>query len=234
MVVRLASCTVPVWIVVNSRMVLRLADLEPGRLVLVLHVLRTAANRRVMADAVVFANRRVAFDHAMRADGRARADHDVRPDDRVRTDFDGFVELSARLDDRGRVNLAHAPSPCVLFVSPEALRQRLAYGRVYASVPVFFTVHISSASAATAPSTSARRLEFPDAAHVALERDVQDQLVARFDDALEARSVDADEVIQRRLRVVRLFPRTSGARPPARALRESARRASRDGSGSDP
>ncbi|CAM2159508.1 hypothetical protein PT2222_50347 [Paraburkholderia tropica] len=48
-------------------------------------------------------------------------------------------------------------------------------------------------------------LELPDAAHVALERHVQDELVARFHHALEARAVDAHEVVQRVLEVLLLF-----------------------------
>src|SRR5476649_817784 len=46
------------------------------------------------------------------------------------------------------------------------------------------------------------RAELPDAAHVALEVHVQDQLVAGLDHALEARLVDAHEVIQSRFRIV--------------------------------
>ena len=49
------------------------------------------------------------------------------------------------------------------------------------------------------------RLELPDAAHVTLERAVQDQLIARLYHALEARVVNADEQVQRIRRIARLF-----------------------------
>ena len=53
---------------------------------------------------------------------------------------------------------------------------------------------IISALVASSPSTSATRRELPDAAQRALQRRLQDQLVAGLDRAAEARLVDADEV----------------------------------------
>ena len=53
---------------------------------------------------------------------------------------------------------------------------------------------IISALVASSPSTSATRREFPDAAQRALQRGLQDELVAGQHRPAEARLVDADEV----------------------------------------
>jgi hypothetical protein len=90
------------------------ADHEPGRLVLVLHVLRTTADRCIVADTVVFADRGVTFDHAVRTDRGPCADRHMCADDGIRSDFDGFVDLCARFDDRSGMNPAHASSLLIL------------------------------------------------------------------------------------------------------------------------
>ena len=116
--------------------------------------------------------RRMAADHDMRADPGAGADLDVLADDRIGADLDVRAR-AARRDGRWR-------SGGSLHVMRSAR-----------------TVHISSASAATWPSTLARRGEFPDAALGGDDRDFEDQLVAGLDRPLEARAVDADEVVDR-------------------------------------
>ncbi len=87
-----------------------IADHEPGGLVFVLHVLRSATDRRIVTNAVFFANGRMTFNHAVRTDRRTRADRHVRANNGIRPDFNRFVELCARLDDCSGVNPAHAPS----------------------------------------------------------------------------------------------------------------------------
>src|ERR1700693_2685018 len=126
-----------------------------------------------MRAAVFAAEYCMAFDHAGRANSRARTNLYMRADDRVRTDFDGFVELRARLDDRGRVNLAHAPSLGVLLLGlpwsaapmarPASLR---VGGRVFHGAHQFGfgrhrAVHFGT------------RAELPDAEHAALEVSIQ-------------------------------------------------------------
>src|SRR6185295_18174866 len=84
------------------------ADDERGLLAGVLLVLRRAADRVELPDAVAAADRRPALDHAVRADDAAGADRDAAADDAVGTDLDVVGELGAGLDDRRRVDLRHS------------------------------------------------------------------------------------------------------------------------------
>ncbi len=58
-------------------------------------------------------------------------------------------------------------------------------------------VHINSASAASCPSTSCHRLEFPQTAHVAYNFDFQDELIPRADRTLEAGAINAHKIVNR-------------------------------------
>lgn len=116
-------------------------DDQPGRLVAVLHVLRTTAHRGEVADAVVAAQRGMALDHGMVTDVRPRIDAHVRADHGEGADFDVRGQFGLRVDHRSRVdllNLRHA--------SPLDLSSR--------------TAHMISASAATSLSTVANTLNF--------------------------------------------------------------------------
>src|SRR5690606_3843331 len=105
------------------------ADFERGRLVIVFLVLRRGAERAELENFVVAPDAGMPLDHDMRPDARAVADLDMLSDDRIRPDFDVSTELRARMNDGGRMN--HH---------------------------LVFTAHISSASAASWPSTRATPL----------------------------------------------------------------------------
>ena len=126
-------------------------------------------------------------DHDVRADDGARADRDVRSDDRIRADLDVGGEL-ARRDRPARWD------GCVPCESTHS--RRWASGVRSAA--------ISSASAATSPSTFAAHRELADAAHDAQHLDFEHQLVARDDLAPEARVVDAGEEDAARRRSARV------------------------------
>ena len=150
------------------------ADLEPRGLALVLLVLGGLADRAEMEDAVVAADARVA-----RRSPRARRSRCPRrspraADDRVRADLD----VRARAARRGST---------------------IAVGWIIAARRVrrLARAHRSSASATTASSTRATPVNLPDAAQRALERHLELELVAGHHRLLEARAVDADEVVDR-------------------------------------
>jgi hypothetical protein len=98
------------------------------------------------------------------------ADLDVLADHRIRSDHDAATEPRAR-DGRWRSDGSHAEV------------ERIA--------------HIRSASAATLPSTFAVAEYFQMPRLRGFDTDVDDQLVAGPDRLLEARIVDADEVVHR-------------------------------------
>ena len=150
------------------------ADHELGVLAGVLLVLRRAADRVELPDPVVAADRRAALDHAVRADDRAGADADAGRERCCRR----RPRRRRRARRPARRSPSDGPSPCA---GCPTRRSR--------------TAHISSASTAVSPTDAARawNLKMPD--FIAVERHVEDQLVARLDRPLEARLVDAGEVV---------------------------------------
>src|SRR5271169_1512077 len=108
-------------------------DFQPHWFASVFLVLRDAAQRVELENAVVLANASVPFDHHMRADRRARADLDMLADDGIGADCDIIRQSGIGVDER-----------------------RWMYYRHYLS----FIVHMISASAATWPSTSATARNF--------------------------------------------------------------------------
>src|SRR3989338_3081499 len=102
------------------------ADLEPRRLAGIFLVLRDLAQGTELEDAVLLSDTRMPVDHHMRTDHCSDADLDVLTDDGIRADFDIAGELGAGMNDSGWV-------------------------QHYDTV---LMVHITSASAASWPSTS--------------------------------------------------------------------------------
>src|SRR5690606_19267195 len=80
------------------------ADLEQGRLALVLLVLRILAYRGELEDPVTAADPGRPADHHVRSDPGIVADLDVGADDGVGTDRDIRPELGRRVDDRFRID----------------------------------------------------------------------------------------------------------------------------------
>jgi hypothetical protein len=74
-------------------------DLDPGRLALVLLVLRRRADRDEVPDGVAPADARVAVEHHVRADEAASAHFHVLADDRKRADLDVRGEPRAAVHD---------------------------------------------------------------------------------------------------------------------------------------
>ncbi len=128
-------------------------------------VLRDRADRGELEDAVVAADARRAFDDDVRADRRAVADLDAGADDAVGADTDVRADACGRIDDRGRVD--HQPR----HLGAEEFGLRCG-----------FAVDLRLA------------LEEAHVAHRALLLNFEAQLIARHDDAVEARVVDLDEI----------------------------------------
>ncbi|MNY52709.1 hypothetical protein D3C86_1884050 [compost metagenome] len=89
------------------------ANLEPGGLVGVLHVLRRATHRGVGPDAVAFPNGGMAFDGGMRADPGAAANPHVGTDNGKRTDGHVGGKLCLRVDQCAGMDLRHTSCPVV-------------------------------------------------------------------------------------------------------------------------
>ena len=204
-----ASWTVPMWIEQNSRIVLRSpisSSVARRAYFLSCGTPPIALNWR---DPVAAADRRPALDHAVRPDDAAGADPDRGADDAVGADLDVAGELGAGLDDRRRVDLRHRRAP----TRPCAPRT----------------------SARLRPRSRRRRWrarELEDARLHPIERDVEDHLVARLDRPLEARRVDAGEVVDLLSSGWRRARRTRAAPPPGPAPRASSLPASPADAGS--
>src|SRR5690606_9590061 len=84
-----------------------IADLQPGRLVPVLLVLRHGADGAVGDEAVIGANAGMALDHAMRADLCAGPDLHMRAYHTERTDTDARVQFRGAVDESGRMYPRH-------------------------------------------------------------------------------------------------------------------------------
>ncbi len=92
--------SVPRLIVTNSRIRLSIADHEQTLLALIFLVLRVAADRGELGDAVVAADARRPLDHHMRPDLRTRADLDVGADHAVGADADVGADFGGFVDRR--------------------------------------------------------------------------------------------------------------------------------------
>ncbi|MPN31298.1 hypothetical protein SDC9_178772 [bioreactor metagenome] len=100
-----------------------ITDLKPGRLVLILLVLRLGADRAELEDLVVTSNAGMPFDNDMRSDPRAITDLDVSADDGIGADRHIRADLSVRVNDgsgvdHGLVFNAHISSASVAIWSP--------------------------------------------------------------------------------------------------------------------
>ncbi len=85
------------------------ADLEPGRLAVVLLVLRLAADGAEGEDPVVAADPGRALDHDVAADAGAVADLDPGSDHAEGTDADAAADARGGIDDRAAVDHASRP-----------------------------------------------------------------------------------------------------------------------------
>ena len=81
-----------------------IADLKIGALAAVLLILRIAADRGELEDAVVLAHARRPVDDRMRPNSAARADDNIRINDRVGANAHVRRKLRLRGDDRAWVN----------------------------------------------------------------------------------------------------------------------------------
>src|SRR6185503_10655011 len=108
--------------------------LDPGRLAPVFLVLRRAADRGELENAIAPADARMALDHDVRPDPAALPDFDMVADDRIRTDLHVGPDPGAGMHDCGRVD---------------------RHGAGFQACTVLRTEQSISASQTTAPSTRA-------------------------------------------------------------------------------
>ena len=88
-----------------------LADDQFARLAAILEILGRRADGGEGKHHVAFAERGAALDRRVRMDFAALADSHARADHAVRTDLHLAVQLSAGIDDRGRVDAFHVAPP---------------------------------------------------------------------------------------------------------------------------
>ena len=142
------------------------ADHQPGRLTLILEILRREADRSERVDLRVVADLRPAVHHRRRADAAAPANADVRTDARMRANRRAAADLRARVNDRRRVDLG--------LVRHQA-EQQFGFGDDLVA-------------------DNRRRLRARQRGAPLAERDLQPQLIARKHLAPELGVVDAAQV----------------------------------------
>ncbi len=223
------SCTVPV----QDRRELAdrgaVANLEPGRpAVGILHVLRRTAHRSVRSDAVAFADGGAGLRRWYALIRGAAANRTLGP-----MMENGPTVTSAAISAFGSTSAAGMDlASYVLSCGSNSVESRgLPRGTgpaVGAAAPISLGLldraHRLRFAGDFAVSRGGAGLELPDAADVALDGHVQVQLVAGADHALEARAINAHEVVLARLPCAPYRRRRSAGQPTAPGLRGSSAR----------